>query len=286
MPEYRVNELGPVKALISKSNYLQAELETSRAKMDTMARDMESLKAERLAYMEQVFSEEAAKRKVLETEMKRQYNDLTRLRGARDQLQMNLDAERNKNKTEDALHRDLELNAKVNREFAKVLLNNVKRLKTKIVAYSGDERLMADVLYAYELERQQFDESKILTEVPKIKTLVESLQQRVDQAEKKARTLKHDLDKALKVDSADERMVELRKSDAELRMSLAGLESQLERYQKVFGVLDDSGEATDDRDLVERLKDSQQKAADLELKVRFYQEVCSFGSVQFNLTLE
>ncbi|KAI8051686.1 hypothetical protein BDF22DRAFT_744686 [Syncephalis plumigaleata] len=167
LADNRLQELCQVKddkvRLMQEIDYLRMQLnevERQRVTIEALQAELEELKSSRRQYMEQVQTEEKKRREVLESELRRLENDLTRVRGNRDHLQQQLELRCSKDNTELVQHQEI-----------RVIANT-----RKIAADSGD--------------REAFDFHSVNEEL----SLVEHLRGQLKQQEEQMQVLKQEND--------------------------------------------------------------------------------------------
>ena len=250
-----------------QADYLRADVENQRQKVDQLNQELEQLRIERRSFMDRVLAEEASRRAALEGEMKKLESDLARIRNIRDQLQAALDVEKSKNKRDDEANTDLRLNANVNKERIRCLLEDLRRMKARMAAFGGDEKLLTDVLFACEAEMQGMQsEEEIQREVPKMQSLVERLQGRADEAERALALARRDLDSSTRGGTESQLTADFHKRELELQQDLEKTKRKLHRYEARFADADSSS-------LQALVEEKQAKLEQLELRIKYYEQV-------------
>lgn len=267
-------ESGAFKALKVQADYFRSDIDAQRQKTDQAMRDLEELRSKRREFEAKIVDEQSTRANALEKDLKRVSNDLARIRTMRDQLQAALGVEKAKNVKDESASADLRLSVSTNKERMRCLVEDVRRMKVRMAACSGDERLFKDVLFACELElaatSSSVDELNTEVEVPKIRSLVERLQERADLAEQESSRLRREMEALQGSDGGDDRRIAaLAERESQLEQKLKEARERLTKYESVFGDLD----AITDGGMESRLVEMQEQIKKMQLKLRSYEQV-------------
>jgi hypothetical protein len=131
----KIREHPYVKDLLDEMSYQKAKHEEYRNYAADLSEELEKLSAARRLSEQDFQEEEKARRKLLETELKRMESDLIRIRSHRDQLQRNLDQIQAKNNTSG---KDSDILIGQYKERIRVLESEVARLTADLAGVLKD----------------------------------------------------------------------------------------------------------------------------------------------------
>ncbi|KAI9596687.1 hypothetical protein BDF19DRAFT_21918 [Syncephalis fuscata] len=257
LPDERIIETPLFQRLQDNCNYYRDDVERQRASVESAQTEIEELRTNRRQYMEQVQTEERKRREVLESELRRLENDLTRVRGNRDHLQQQLELRCSKDNTELVQHQEIRVIANTRKDQITTLTTEIQRLKMKIAADAGD--------------REAFDYYSVNEEL----SLVDQLRKQVKTMEEQVKTLQDENStlKAVEAVSNEETRSELEKAlstQTQLQNELKEANDRVKVIDQRFGTLAKADDPL--RQLVEQLEAQTKLVKDLELKCEFYQK--------------
>ncbi|KAI9352532.1 hypothetical protein DFJ73DRAFT_349021 [Zopfochytrium polystomum] len=96
----KIRESSLFKNVEAELEYHRTENQLLKNRLDKVFVEFEEMQADRRKFVEQLEAEEVGRRKVLEAEIKKLSDDLTRVRGNRDSLQHTLDLRSSKDEAE------------------------------------------------------------------------------------------------------------------------------------------------------------------------------------------
>ncbi|KAJ1962970.1 E3 ubiquitin-protein ligase bre1 [Dispira parvispora] len=166
LPDQRVADSSLYRHVLARKEFYQGEAQHLHDLLEKAQTELEDIKARRLQFQENVESEALARRKTLESQIKRLEGDATRLRANRDHYQQLHLAHSAKEGPELKASQEIRSLANSRKERIVALTNEVHRLRVKLAAHAGD---------AQAVEFYQTDEERSFTE---------GLQQRLEEAER------------------------------------------------------------------------------------------------------
>ncbi|KAJ3299387.1 E3 ubiquitin-protein ligase bre1 [Borealophlyctis nickersoniae] len=237
--------------LDAEFKYQTAENMVIKERYEKFQAQVVEYQMERSKYREQMENEEAARRKILEAEIRKLESDLTRIRGNRDNLQQMLDLRSSKDELEIAQNQEIRTIANNRKDRIVCLEADVQRLKMAIAANMGDRALL-----------EFFDQN------PDGNPL-EELRRRLSEAEAEKKSLERSL-RALRdaSDSVVDRQT-LICSERKARDEISRLQDKLREYEDLYGAHTGTLE---EKQLLAQLQEKGEKVAKLEVKLEYHQK--------------
>ncbi|KAI9328289.1 hypothetical protein BDR26DRAFT_874249 [Obelidium mucronatum] len=210
-----------------------------KKRADDLQIELSELKADQRKFMDSIESEELARRKVLENELKKMETDLARVRTHRDNLAEQAQLQKEKDAFEVHQHKEVMFLAGSQKSKIQELESKIERLKMKLVANDADSFLREFFLGGEEGEAMETDEN-----------VFSELKKRLDASEAKA----NELERLLR--SFENATRDMREKQ-EVLFSESSLRSELERVRAELASLNPEASKT---------------VADLEVKIELYQK--------------
>lgn len=249
LPDHYVTSTSVYKDLFSQYEFYKSETERLREEQNFNISEIEKLKEEISKQAEKFKEDEAMRRMALENEIEKLSKDLERIRNARDSIQKALEMEKTKSKKDSEEVKDLKIGISASTTRIKGLQNEIARFKKLMVSETGNKRLYEDVIFASELPEI---DSQNPEKIKEMKTLVESLSLRAEEAEIALKSLEG---------SDKEELSSKVKENHQLKI-------KVEQYEKVFGDLRDFNGKKEGSSPEELLKSKQHYIDTLELKIK------------------
>ncbi|KAJ3326385.1 E3 ubiquitin-protein ligase bre1 [Blyttiomyces sp. JEL0837] len=139
MGEDRVKESPTYRNMEAEFNFHKSENAILKNRLDKLNHEYEELQSERRKFIEQLESDETARRKVLESELKKLETDLTRIRGNRDNLQHSLDLRVSKDELDIAQNIEIRTLANTRKDHIVCLEKQIHRLKRQMAEQAADK---------------------------------------------------------------------------------------------------------------------------------------------------
>lgn len=270
LPDSIILETGVCRQLKRQAEFFQAEVQQLREQLDRTVEELKESKSERQKLREQLEGEYDDRMKTLESELHKMSGDLNRIRATRDQLQQQLELEKAKRKEHDNINQDLILNAKANKDRVLCLLEEIKRIKTRLAAFSGDRELFQDILISCELSEEQAASPNAVEEH---KTLLKSYKDRLIEVETSMRLLQDRL--KVKEQSSDPNNATESFDDLEsLKCELNTAQDRIKQYESIFGALDNYSNDEQQSTMVDKIRGQGREIESLNLKIRHFELVC------------
>jgi E3 ubiquitin-protein ligase BRE1 len=264
-------DTGICKQLRRQVEFSQSETRILREQIDQTIQELESVKMERQLLFDQIDSESQEKLKALESEIQKLSGDLNRIRTGRDQLQQQLELEKAKRKQHDDLNQELKLNAKANKDRIVCLLEEIKRIKSRFAAFSGDRELFRDVLLACDLPIEEMENEKAILGH---KSLIQSLRDRLAATEQTVQSLRDCLEASeLSADQKNAQEAILREKALIRRVD--ELQLRIKQNEAIFGSVEQhSDQSTESSSLAVEAVKKQKEIDELKLKIEHFELVC------------
>lgn len=281
IPEHVIRESGAYRALVEQTEYQRASVNDYKSKLEQVQARLKELEEERLGIFEKLKTENSNIEGKYSAECKRLAADLTRVRGVRDQIQQQLEAEKAKKGKDSGVMKSLQSNAEANRNLVKCLIEDLRRIKLRMAAGTGDQQLYETVLFACEVldGARNSQEDVIVTEadidakIPELRTIVGSLQKELQKSRDEVAVLQEKL--AGTESNGNEQLIE---EKASIQKQLSAAAQELQRYETLFGRLDEhSTPESSTSHLKTQLQEFEKKMEKLELQLKSYQQVIGFS---------
>ncbi|KAJ3030036.1 UNVERIFIED_CONTAM: E3 ubiquitin-protein ligase BRE1A [Siphonaria sp. JEL0065] len=217
---------------------------TNKKRADDLQLEVAEMKAEQRMYLDQVDNEEAAKRKVLENELKKMEADLARVRNHRDGLSEAAQLQKEKDAFDTHQQKEIMFLAGSQKSKIQELESKIERLKMKLVTNDTDAFLRE---FFYGKPKQEEGEA-MNTDLEG--NIFSELRKRLDASEAKANELEHLL---RSFENASQETLEKQ----QLLFSENTVRLELEKVKEQLASLDPEASKT---------------VAELEVKIDFYQK--------------
>ncbi|KAJ3019352.1 UNVERIFIED_CONTAM: E3 ubiquitin-protein ligase bre1 [Siphonaria sp. JEL0065] len=214
---------------------------TNKKRADDLLLEGAEMKAEQRKYFDQVDTEEAAKRKVLENELKKMETDLARVRSHRDGLSEAAQLQKEKDAFETHQQKEIMFLAGSQKSKIQELESKIERLKMKLVTNDTDTFLRE---FFYGKPKQEEGDTDLE------ENIFSELRKRLDASEAKA----NELERLLRsFENASQETLEKQ----QLLFAESTVRSELEKVKEQLASLDPEASKT---------------VAELEVKIDFYQK--------------
>ncbi|KAJ1567827.1 hypothetical protein HK405_004632, partial [Cladochytrium tenue] len=142
LPDDRVRESSLFRSAEGEIEVLRVENQLLKNRLDKVLVEYEELQSERRKFVEQLESEELSRRKVLENEIRKLSDDLTRVRANRDNLQHSLELRSSKDEAEIVQNEEIRMIANTRKDRITALESTIQRLKLKSAASMSESFLL------------------------------------------------------------------------------------------------------------------------------------------------
>ncbi|KAJ1680333.1 E3 ubiquitin-protein ligase bre1 [Spiromyces aspiralis] len=228
IPEDRIKDTPICRELEEQNRHLRDTTKRQEAETESLAKELEELRAARRSNLERVINEESQQRRQVESELAKVQQDLMRVRSHRDMIQRELSELKSRVAATDSKLSEHKILADARQERLSILISENRRLRADIAALVGDR--MAVQFYM----GRKFDETV---------TITEHLRKRLVATEEQAKALDERLKKLTEACDAQKAADDAISALQQQSVTVERLRKQLCAYESIIGFpcVDDEG---------------------------------------------
>ncbi|KAI1309511.1 E3 ubiquitin-protein ligase bre1 [Mortierella claussenii] len=173
IPDDRIQDTQYVKSLLTQMQYARKDAENYRNEAAKLKADLEELYLSRRKFMDDLETEEKARRATLEGELKKLESEISRLRDNRDRFQQMYEARCTKDDYEMQQNQEIRKIANTRKDRITTLATDIQRLQIMLAANTGDKDAFAFYLNGSTTDKSFLDDlrNKLRNSEEQIKSL-------------------------------------------------------------------------------------------------------------------